>query len=147
MLPFQVFFPDTQTRCRHSMKPWHMRQQEGKGLGSKPFGRFEGWLEDRKAMNFAVAIEMIHAYSLVHDDMPCMDNDDWRRSKSCCQKYGEAVALLVGDALLTGAFEAMLQTPGINPELVNIACMEVAVAAGAGDGRWTVYGLGFTLQK
>lgn len=106
----------------------------GKRLrGVSLLAAFEGWLEDRaKAMNFAVAIEMIHAYSLVHDDMPCMDNDDWRRGKSSChKKYGEAVALLVGDALLTGAFEAMLQTPGINPELVNIACMEVAVAAGA----------------
>lgn len=55
---------------------------------------------------FACAIEMIHAYSLIHDDLPCMDNDDFRRGKPSCHKaYGEANALLAGDGLLTLAFE------------------------------------------
>lgn len=57
-------------------------------------------------LNFAAAIEMIHTYSLIHDDLPCMDNDDMRRGKPSCHKaFGEDVALLAGDALLTLAFE------------------------------------------
>ena len=59
----------------------------------------------------AAAVELIHAYSLVHDDMPCMDNDDLRRGKPSCHKqYDDATALLVGDALQTLAFE-VLSTP------------------------------------
>ncbi len=58
-----------------------------------------------KASNFAVALEMIHTYSLIHDDLPCMDNDDMRRGKPSCHiKYGEDTALLAGDTLLTEAF-------------------------------------------
>ncbi len=58
-----------------------------------------------KATNFAVALEMIHTYSLIHDDLPCMDNDDMRRGNPSCHiKYGEDVALLAGDTLLTEAF-------------------------------------------
>ena len=58
------------------------------------------------AEDFACALEMVHAYSLIHDDLPCMDNDDMRRGKPSCHKaYGETVALLAGDALLTYAFE------------------------------------------
>lgn len=57
------------------------------------------------ALDFAVALEMIHTYSLIHDDLPCMDDDDMRRGKpSCHKKYGEDIALLAGDALLTKAF-------------------------------------------
>ena len=62
----------------------------------------------KKALPFAAAIEFIHAFSLVHDDLPCMDNDDMRRGKpSCHKKYGEAMALLAGDALLNTAHELM----------------------------------------
>ncbi|MGI6279234.1 MAG: polyprenyl synthetase family protein [Acutalibacteraceae bacterium] len=57
------------------------------------------------ALDFAVAIEMIHTYSLIHDDLPCMDNDDMRRGKPSCHKaFGEDMALLAGDTLLTEAF-------------------------------------------
>ena len=56
-------------------------------------------------IDFAVALEMIHTYSLIHDDLPCMDNDDMRRGKPSCHKaYGEDIALLAGDKLLTTAF-------------------------------------------
>ena len=56
----------------------------------------------------ACALELIHAYSLVHDDLPAMDDDDWRRGKpSCHKKYGEAVGVLTGDALLTYSFELL----------------------------------------
>jgi len=58
-----------------------------------------------KAIPFAVALEMIHTYSLIHDDLPCMDNDDMRRGMPSCHiKFGEEYALLAGDALLTRAF-------------------------------------------
>ena len=58
-----------------------------------------------KAMPLAAAVEMVHTYSLIHDDLPCMDNDDFRRGNPTNHKvYGEAVAVLAGDALLTAAF-------------------------------------------
>ena len=61
-----------------------------------------------KALPFAAAIEMIHAYSLIHDDLPCMDDDDMRRGKPSCHiAFGEATALLAGDTLLTYAMEAV----------------------------------------
>ncbi|MCL2003349.1 MAG: polyprenyl synthetase family protein [Oscillospiraceae bacterium] len=62
----------------------------------------------RLAMPFACALEMIHIYSLIHDDLPCMDDDDMRRGKPACHKvYGEATALLAGSALLSSAFETI----------------------------------------
>lgn len=61
------------------------------------------------ALPFACALEMIHAYSLIHDDLPCMDDDDLRRGKPSCHiAYGEATALLAGDGLLTHAFDVLL---------------------------------------
>lgn len=69
------------------------------------FCRMFGGSEEA-AMPFAMAVEMIHCYSLIHDDLPCMDDDDMRRGQpSCHKKFGEANALLAGDALLTAAFE------------------------------------------
>ena len=60
----------------------------------------------------AAAIEMIHTYSLIHDDLPCMDNDDFRRGKPTNHKvFGEAIAVLAGDALLTAALESLSQAP------------------------------------
>ncbi len=84
---------------------------------------------------FACAIEMIHTYSLIHDDLPCIDNDDLRRGRPTCHKvFGEAVALLAGDALLTEAFRVMTdprfssQTP---PAVAREILYEIARAAGA----------------
>lgn len=69
----------------------------------------------------ASAVELIHAYSLVHDDMPCMDNDDLRRGKPSCHKqYDDATALLVGDALQSLAFEVLSQ-----PELCQQASQQI----------------------
>ncbi len=63
----------------------------------------------KKALDFAMAIEFIHAYSLVHDDLPCMDDDDFRRGMpSCHKKFGEDMAVLCGDSLLNLAYEVML---------------------------------------
>ncbi len=63
----------------------------------------------KRVLPYACALEMIHAYSLIHDDLPCMDNDDFRRGKPTNHKvFGEAIAVLAGDALLNKAFEVML---------------------------------------
>jgi geranylgeranyl diphosphate synthase type II len=60
----------------------------------------------------AVAVEMVHTYSLIHDDLPCMDDDDLRRGKPTCHKvFGEAIAVLAGDALLTRAFHLLAEVP------------------------------------
>ena len=65
--------------------------------------KFGGMHKD--ALPFAVSLEMVHTYSLIHDDLPCMDDDDFRRGRpSCHKRFGEAAALLAGDALLTQAF-------------------------------------------
>ena len=64
-----------------------------------------------EVMPFAVALEMIHTYSLIHDDLPCMDNDDMRRGNPSCHiKYGEDIALLAGDTLLTESFNVALKS-------------------------------------
>ncbi len=70
-------------------------------------------------MNFACAVEMIHTYSLIHDDLPSMDNDDFRRGRPTNHKvYGEAMAILTGDGLLNRAFEIALECCDIEPDRV-----------------------------
>lgn len=87
---------------------------------------------DNCAYNFACAVEMIHTYSLIHDDLPCMDNDDFRRGKPSCHKqYGEAMALLAGDTLLTEAFCVAAKTLEIPAERVTHALATLANYAGA----------------
>lgn len=79
----------------------------------------------------ACAIELIHAYSLVHDDLPAMDNDDYRRGKPTNHKvYGEAMALLAGDALLTLAFKLLAECPSSHPKDVVRVIHEIALGAG-----------------
>ena len=88
---------------------------------------------DDCAYNFACALEMIHTYSLIHDDLPCMDDDDMRRGKPSCHKqYGEAMALLAGDALLTEAFGAAAKTMGIPADAVIKAIGQLSSLAGIG---------------
>ena len=90
----------------------------------------------KDALPFACALEMIHTYSLIHDDLPCMDNDDMRRGKPSCHKaFGEANALLAGDALLNMAFETMLcsNDKKIDPALKLKAAHFIAACSGA-DG-------------
>ena len=68
-------------------------------------------VEQNDVLPFAVALEMIHTYSLIHDDLPAMDNDDFRRGKPSCHKaFGEAYAILAGDALLNQAFTVLLDS-------------------------------------
>ncbi len=89
--------------------------------------------EAAKAVYFAVALEMVHTYSLIHDDLPCMDDDDLRRGKPTNHKvYGEATAVLAGDALLTGAFE-LLCAADLPSDIVRAAVRVLSEAAGS-DG-------------
>ncbi|MCQ2454637.1 MAG: polyprenyl synthetase family protein [Clostridia bacterium] len=87
--------------------------------------------EDDCAYNFACAVEMIHTYSLIHDDLPCMDNDDMRRGKpSNHKKYGETTALLAGDALLTESFGVAARTIGIKSDYLVKAMAYLSANAG-----------------
>ena len=84
------------------------------------------------AAPFAAAIEMIHTYSLIHDDLPCMDNDDFRRGRPTNHKvYGEGMAVLAGDALLTDAFMVASTTKIPNP--ADMASAIGLIAEGAGS--------------
>jgi geranylgeranyl diphosphate synthase, type II len=83
-----------------------------------------------QALPAACAVEMVHTYSLVHDDLPAMDDDDLRRGlPTCHKKYGEALAILAGDALLTLAFEVV--AAGYPPRTAAVSCVELAAGAGA----------------
>lgn len=85
----------------------------------------------KKALPFACALEMIHTYSLIHDDLPCMDNDDYRRGRLTNHKvYGEAIAVLAGDALLTAAFETASHADA-DPQII-VGCIRV-LSACAGE--------------
>jgi len=94
--------------------------------GAEAVGR-----EGETVLPFACALELIHTYSLIHDDLPVMDNDDLRRGKPTSHKvFGEAVALLAGDGLLTEAFRLMAGTPGVNPRALLQVIQLVSSSAG-----------------
>ena len=89
-------------------------------------------LEENIADEFACAIEMIHTYSLIHDDLPAMDNDDLRRGRPTCHRqFDEATAILAGDGLLTYAFEVAASSP-CSPDKTTAALRLLAEMAGAG---------------
>lgn len=96
------------------------------------YGIFEGYFD--KVTPFAAAVEMLHTYSLVHDDLPAMDDDDYRRGKPTNHKmFGEATAILAGDGLLTKSFEIMCNAdinPDVEPSQMLEAAHKLAVAAG-----------------
>ena len=95
-----------------------------------------GAIED--AMPAACAVELVHTYSLVHDDLPCMDDDDLRRGRPTTHKvFGEATAVLTGDALLTEAFALVAQTPDTNRYTARDYVTELARA---GDSRRLIGG-------
>ncbi|NLL43922.1 MAG: polyprenyl synthetase family protein [Firmicutes bacterium] len=91
--------------------------------------------EIRSTSGLAAALEMVHAYSLIHDDLPCMDDDDLRRGKPTNHKvYGEAIAVLTGDALLTEAFAELARMPekyGVPYETTVRVVLELARGAGS----------------
>src|ERR1700742_1072402 len=91
--------------------------------------RFQG-VEDLGA-----AIEMLHTYSLIHDDLPALDNDDLRRGKPTCHvAFGEAIDILAGDALQTLAFQTIAQLR-TSPEIAVAVLREISMAVGTGVGR------------
>lgn len=84
---------------------------------------------DQQALPAACAIEMVHTYSLIHDDLPAMDDDDLRRGLPTCHKmFGEALAILAGDGLLTLAFQVLVES--YPPEMAAVSCLELARGAG-----------------
>ncbi|HVB33247.1 MAG TPA: farnesyl diphosphate synthase [Patescibacteria group bacterium] len=86
------------------------------------------------AIEVACALEFIHTYSLIHDDLPALDNDDLRRGQPTCHKqFGEAMAILAGDGLLTLAFETLAKAP-VPPERLVRLIREIAAAAGTVNG-------------
>lgn len=90
--------------------------------------------KDKEIIDMAAAIEMIHTYSLIHDDLPCMDNDDLRRGKPTNHKaYGENIAVLAGDALLNESMILLMDFSIKNGKDALVAAREIAYAAGA-DG-------------
>jgi geranylgeranyl diphosphate synthase type II len=87
--------------------------------------------DGRLFLHAACALEMIHTYSLIHDDLPAMDDDDYRRGLLTNHKvFGEGMAILAGDGLLTLAFETLLSQPDAPPATLNRLAREVAAAAG-----------------
>lgn len=89
------------------------------------------------ACEYAAALEMLHCYSLIHDDLPCMDNDDFRRGKPSCHKaFDEATALLAGDALLTSAFEVLACAPASSAQQNVEAVRALSRAAGTRGMIW-----------
>ena len=87
--------------------------------------------EIEPALDYACAVEMLHTYSLIHDDLPCMDDDELRRGKPTCHvQYGEWLALLAGDALQAAAFERLACARLTSPEANAKACGILAKAAG-----------------
>jgi geranylgeranyl diphosphate synthase, type II len=91
-------------------------------------------MEWEKALFPACALEMVHAYSLVHDDLPCMDDDDFRRGQPTLHRvYTEGHAVLVGDYLLTSAFDVIAKAPNLSSEQ-KIACILSLTKAAGGEG-------------
>jgi geranylgeranyl diphosphate synthase type II len=87
------------------------------------------------AIAAACSLEFIHTYSLIHDDLPALDNDDYRRGKPTCHKvFGDAMAILAGDALLTLAFQVLADLPAIPAERKSRMISELARAAGTVGG-------------
>jgi len=87
------------------------------------------------ALEAGCALEMVHTYSLIHDDLPAMDNDDFRRGKPTCHKvFGEAMAVLAGDALLTLSMQTLVRVEGLRPEARLALLEELSFGGGTVGG-------------
>ena len=109
----------------------------GPGKRLRPFFALEAArlfnIDERSVLRAACALECVHAYSLVHDDLPCMDDDSLRRGKPTCHlEYDEATALLVGDSLQTLAFQLLAERPLADAPTVQLEMLKIlAVATGS----------------
>ena len=93
-----------------------------------------GGIDWHLALPFACALELVHNYSLIHDDLPCMDDDDLRRGKPTCHKaFGETLAVLAGDALQPEAFRLILDAPMLSAD-TRLEALRVLVRACGADG-------------
>lgn len=93
-----------------------------------------GGADWRPAVPVGCALELVHTYSLIHDDLPCMDNDDFRRGRPANHKaYGETLAVLAGDALQPEAFRLILDAPGLGAE-TRVQCAKILASACGADG-------------
>lgn len=128
------YLPESSTRpdrlhsaMRYSMEAGGKRLRPALALAvSEIFGRRD------EALPVAIALECIHTYSLIHDDLPAMDDDDLRRGRATLhKKFDEATAILAGDALLTHAFAMVANHYAVQPELAVRLIREIAVAAGS----------------
>lgn len=145
------FLPDENCREKdliNSMK--YSLEAGGKRVRPKlvlQFNRLCGGNCD-EALPFACAVEMIHTYSLIHDDLPCMDNDDMRRGKPSNHKvFGEDIALLAGDALLTLAFQTLTSEKAVSFACEKACCKAVNVLAGYSGAVGMVGGQVIDLQS
>ena len=106
--------------------------------------------QPEQALDFGCGVEILHTYSLIHDDLPCMDNDDLRRGKPTCHKvYGECVATLAGDALQAAAFETVLGAemaggPGVCARAAGVLAKAAGVNGMCGGQYWDTVGNGMT---
>ena len=95
------------------------------------FARLAGLADWKTALPMACALELVHTYSLIHDDLPCMDNDDLRRGKPTNHRvYGETLAVLAGDALQPEAFRLLLTAPALTGDRRCACALTLAQAAG-----------------
>ena len=122
------------------------------GKRLRPILVFEGaaiaGAELKKVIPAACAMEMIHCYSLVHDDLPAMDDDDFRRGKPTCHKvFGEDIAILTGDALLTAAFELIAQNAAFAPIKAERALQVISEVSKAAGSRGMIGGQVIDLQS
>jgi geranylgeranyl diphosphate synthase type II len=119
---------------RYSLEAGGKRVRPVLALGAAEAVAGEGWKDVPGIMAVATSLELIHTYSLIHDDLPAMDNDDFRRGKPTNHKiYGEAVAILAGDALLTYAFDMLTNpeyTGGMKAKALVRVIREIALGSG-----------------
>ncbi len=132
LLPDEKEYPQTIHRAmRHSVFAGGKRIRPLLSMASaEAVGGTVGGIESA-----ACAVELIHTYSLIHDDLPALDNDDYRRGQPTCHKvFGEATAILAGDALLTLAFQVLSEMNDIGPERRVRLTQELSLAAGTVGG-------------
>ena len=130
----ELYLPKLNTRPLHLHKAMHYSMKAG-GKRLRPIlliAASELYPSDDEALAASVALECIHTYSLIHDDLPSMDDSDLRRGQPSCHKqFDEATAILAGDALLTYAFELISREYAATPELALKLIQELSQASGS----------------
>jgi len=130
----ELYLPKLNTRPSHLHEAMRYSMEAG-GKRLRPvllFAASNLYPSDSEALAASIALECIHTYSLIHDDLPAMDNSDLRRGKPTCHKqFDEATAILAGDALLTYAFELISQEYSTTPELALKLIQELSQASGS----------------